>query len=105
MDESGEKFHGKIIKLKNPLDENGKPKIDDKNPDASKRNNPALGLHIINNFVYDGKKEWKNGNIYDPQSGDTYKCIIWLDDKGDLNVRGYMGISLIGRTEKWRRVN
>lgn len=101
----GDKFHGKIIKLNYPLDENGKPKVDDNNPDKSKRNNPAIGLQIISNFTYDGKKEWKNGTIYDPESGDTYKCIMWLDGRDNLNVRGYMGISLFGRTEKWKRVN
>lgn len=102
---SGEKFHGKIVKLKNPLDKNGKPKVDDNNPDVSKRNQPAIGLQIINSFSYDGKKEWTGGTIYDPESGETYKCIIWLDNKGELNVRGYIGISLLGRTEKWKRVS
>lgn len=102
---SGEKFHGKIVKLKNPLDEHGKPKVDDNNPDVSKRSRPAIGLQIISNFTYDGKNEWTGGKIYDPESGDTYKCHLWLDEKGDLNVRGYAGISLIGRTEKWKRIS
>ena len=102
---SGEKFHGKIVKLKNPLDEHGKPKADDNNPDVSKRSKPAIGLQIISNFIYDGKNEWTGGTIYDPESGDTYKCYMWLDNKGHLNVRGYIGISLIGRTEKWKRVS
>ena len=101
---SGEKYHGKIVKLKNPKDAKGNPKVDENNPDVSKRNQPAVGLYIIRNFIYDGKGEWKNGTIYDPESGDTYKCIMWIDDNGDLNVRGYVGISLLGRTEVWKRV-
>jgi uncharacterized protein (DUF2147 family) len=101
---SGDKYHGKIIKLKNPLDDYGKPKVDNNNPDKNKRSQPAIGLQIIKNFSYDGKKEWKNGTIYDPGNGSTYKCIMWLEN-GELNVRGYMGISLLGRTEKWMRVN
>ena len=102
---SGNKYYGKIIKLKHPLNENGKPKVDQNNPDAGKRNNPVIGLQIMSNFSYDGKEEWKNGTIYDPESGDTYKCVMWLDNENTLNVRGYMGISLIGRTEKWKRVD
>ena len=102
---SENKYHGKIVKLKNPLNENGKPKTDHKNPKASKQTDPIIGLQIINNFSYDGKEEWKNGTIYDPESGDTYKCVMWLENDNTLNVRGYIGISLLGRTEKWKRID
>lgn len=101
---SGEKFYGKIIWLKNPTD-NGKQRLDNNNPDLKKRSNPIMGLVILEGFKFDGDDEWKDGEIYDPESGKTYSCFIYLKDKNILKVRGYIGISLFGRTETWIRVN
>ena len=101
---SGEKFYGKIIWLKNPT-ENGKQRIDANNPDKAKRNNPIIGLLILNGFKFDGDDEWKGGDIYDPESGKTYSSYMYLKDKNTIKVRGYVGISLFGRTETWTRTN
>lgn len=101
---SGEKYFGKIIWLKNPV-ENGKPRMDGNNPDKQKRNNPVIGLVILAGFRYDGEDEWKGGDIYDPESGKTYSSYMYLKDKNTLKVRGYIGISLLGRTETWTRIN
>lgn len=99
----GSIFYGKITWLQNPV-ENGKPRTDSHNPDKTKRNNPVIGLQILKNFKFDGDDEWSGGDIYDPESGKTYKCFISLKDKNTLKVRGYVGISLFGRTEVWTRV-
>lgn len=101
---SGERFYGKIIWLKNPTD-NGKPKVDGNNPDKSKRGNPVMGLILLSGFKFDGDDEWKSGDIYDPESGKTYDSYLYLSDKNTLKVRGYIGISLFGRTETWTRTN
>ena len=101
---SGEKIYGKIIWLKNPS-ENGKQRVDANNPDNAKRSNPIIGLLILTSFKFDGDDEWKGGNIYDPESGKTYSSNIYLKDKNTLKVRGYVGISLFGRTETWTRTN
>lgn len=101
---SGEKFYGKIIWLKNPT-ENGKPRVDANNPDKEKRKNSIIGLIILKGFKFDGDEEWKGGDIYDPESGKTYSSYIYLKDKNTLKVRGYVGISLFGRTETWTRTN
>ncbi|MBI1342462.1 MAG: DUF2147 domain-containing protein [Terrimonas sp.] len=101
---SGEKFYGKIIWLKKPTD-NGKSKIDVNNPDKTKRNNPVIGLVILTGFKFNGDDEWKSGNIYDPESGKTYSSYLYLKDKNTLKARGYVGISLFGRTETWTRTN
>ncbi len=98
-----EKFYGKIVWLKNPKDEKGNTKTDLHNPDESMRNKPILGLEILKDFVYEGDK-WTDGKIYDPKSGKTYSCNITTKSNGDLNIRGYIGISLIGRTEVWKKV-
>lgn len=101
---SGEKFYGKIIWLKNPT-ENGKQRIDGNNPDKSKRSNPIIGLVMLTGFKFDGDAEWKGGDIYDPESGKMYSSYMYLKDKNTLKVRGYIGISLFGRTETWTRSN
>lgn len=99
---SGDRYYGKIVWLKSPA-ENGKPKVDGNNPDKSKRNNPVIGLVLLSNFKFDGDDEWKGGDIYDPESGKTYDSYLYLKDKNTLKVRGYIGISLFGRTETWTR--
>lgn len=93
------KFYGKIVWLKEPL-RDGKPKLDEKNPDEKKRSQPVLGLLILKGFEKDGDTGYEDGTIYDPKNGKTYSCKIKF--KGNtLDVRGYVGISLIGRTTVW----
>ena len=97
------KFYGKIVWLKEPM-KNGKPKVDDLNPDPKKQAVPLLGLQILKNFVYDADdKEWEDGTFYDPKNGKTYSCYMTLSGN-NLNVRGYVGISMLGRTGVWTRV-
>ena len=99
---SGEKFYGKIIWLKNSTG-NGKQRMDGNNPDVTKRSNPIIGLMMLTGFKFDGDDEWKGGDIYDPESGKTYSSYMYLKEKNTLKVRGYVGISLFGRTETWTR--
>jgi uncharacterized protein (DUF2147 family) len=102
--ESGNKYYGKIIWLKNPLDKQGKPKMDDHNPDPKEREHHLLGLLLLKSLEYDGKGTWQNGTIYDPVNGKNYRCRITKDAKGNLDIRGYIGVSMIGRTTVWVRV-
>lgn len=98
------KFYGKIVWLKDP-NKNGKPKEDEKNPIATKRNQEIIGLVILNNFSFNiNDKVWSEGTIYDPNNGKTYNCTMKIS--GDkLNVRGYVGISMLGRTAVWTKAN
>ncbi len=93
------KYFGKIIWGKD-----GDTK-DSKNPDSKLRNRYLIGLTILNNFLFDGKKTWDDGTIYDPKDGKTYSCKLTLASANKLDVRGYVGISLFGRTETWTKVN
>lgn len=99
----GDKFFGKLAWIKEPNDANGKPKTDEKNPTESLRIRPILGLEILKNFIFDDGK-WVDGTIYDPKSGKTYSCKLTLKDNNQLSVRGFIGVSLIGRTEVFKRV-
>lgn len=100
---TGDKYFGKIIHLEEPNDEKGKPKIDKDNPDAKLRNRPLLGMVILKNLEHDGGGEFEDGEIYDPKSGKTYSANAKLVGKDKLDLRGYVGISLIGRTSSWTR--
>lgn len=99
----GDKYFGKLSWIKEPNDENGKPKTDIKNPNPSLRNKPVFGIELLKDFIFEDKR-WTDGSIYDPKSGKTYSCNLTLKDYNHLNVRGYIGISLIGRSEVWKRV-
>jgi|SaaInlV_200m_DNA_2_1039689.scaffolds.fasta_scaffold23450_2 uncharacterized protein (DUF2147 family) len=95
-------YCGKITWLKEPKYEDGTEKIDKENPEVSKRNTPIIGLTIIQDFKYKGSNKWSDGKIYDPENGKTYSCKMKL--KGNkLKVRGYIGISLLGRTTVWEK--
>ena len=101
------KYYGKIVWLKTPIDEaTGKAKLDNKNPDATLQKRPLMGLQLLSEFVFDGDDEWESGTVYDPKSGKTYSCYMEFTDKtkNKLKVRGYIGISLLGRTTYWTRV-
>ncbi|RZL48806.1 MAG: DUF2147 domain-containing protein [Pedobacter sp.] len=99
----GDKYFGRLSWIKEPNDANGKPKTDVKNPTASLRSKPILGLEIVKNFVFEDN-EWIDGKVYDPKTGKTYSGKMSLEGSNKLNMRGYIGISLIGRTEAWKRV-
>jgi uncharacterized protein (DUF2147 family) len=95
-------YFGKIVWQKTPNEPDGKPKLDKENPDPKLRSNPIMGLLILRSFKFEDD-EWTGGTIYDPENGKTYKCTITMQDKNTLFVRGYIGISLIGRTTTWKR--
>jgi uncharacterized protein (DUF2147 family) len=81
-----------------------RPDRDEKNPDPALRDRPLTGLELFRGFSYDGDGRWSGGTIYDPNSGKTYRCIITWVDENTLEVRGYIGVPLLGRTETWTRV-
>lgn len=100
----GEKYAGKMVWLLNPKYDDGTPKMDKNNPDESKRNVPLLGYTMLLGFEYTGDGKYENGTIYDPESGSTYHCEIKMTDENTLDVRGYIGVQMFGRTDKWKRV-
>jgi uncharacterized protein (DUF2147 family) len=103
--QEGKKFFAKIVWLKEPTDNRtGKPRVDDLNPDVKLQKTPLLGLVILKDFVFDGTDEWSGGTIYDPKNGKTYSSKIHFGDSPNLlKIRGYIGISLIGRNTFWAK--
>lgn len=93
------KVYGKITEILN------KDRQDAKCVDCpgSDKGKPVQGLVIIKGLEKDGD-EYNDGKILDPQSGKLYKCLIELENPDKLKVRGYVGFSLLGRTQYWARV-
>ena len=83
------KFFGRVVWLAEPKDEEGRPKVDENNPNAKLRTRPVLNMDILTGFSYDDG-EWTGGIIYDPKDGASYECKLWLD-QGNLMVRDYLG--------------
>ncbi len=99
-------FKGQVIWLKNPTEKDGSDKLDKHNPDEELKQRKIMGLELLKNFEYDeDDEEWTNGTIYDPKSGNTYKCYMWFEgNPNKLQVKGYIGFSLIGKKVSWTRV-
>lgn len=94
-----DKYYGKFLwtKTEGILDLN--------NPVETERTKPLRGMEFLKDFVFDGKKTWVKGTIYDPENGITYKCKIKRNKSNDLHVRGFISFSLFGRSIVFTRVN
>ncbi|MBE2246590.1 MAG: DUF2147 domain-containing protein [Candidatus Competibacteraceae bacterium] len=105
IEKIGNKYFGKVVWLKEPLDkETGKPPLDKKNPDQQLRNQPIMGLRIMKDFTYTGKGIFKEGRVYDPNDGKTYCGKITIISDDEIDLRGSIcGFSILGRTETWKR--
>jgi len=77
---------------------------DAKNPDETKRDRPMCGLPILWGFTQDSANAWEGGKIYKADDGDIYNANMELQSDGTLKVRGYVGISLLGKSQIWTRV-
>ncbi|MBO9611256.1 MAG: DUF2147 domain-containing protein [Dyadobacter sp.] len=99
---SSGKYSGKITWIKNAFEADGKtPQRDSKNSDPSLRNRPLKDMIILSDFTFkDGL--WTGGKVYDPKSGKSYSSKMTLDGS-TLEIRGYVGSPLFGRTTVWTR--
>ena len=91
------KLYGKLVWVKTE-------RKDIYNADKTLRNREVKGLIMLNDFIWKAP-QWIEGKIYDAEGGSTYSSKMLLsEDKQTLNVRGYVGFSMLGRTEKFTRV-
>ena len=99
---TGNSYFGKVIWGNNIFEEDGKTsKKDLKNPDEKLQQRSLLNMVILSDFLYT-EGIWDNGKIYDSKSGKTYNCTMKLKDN-KLEIRGYVGISLLGHTTYWEK--
>lgn len=95
-------YCGKIIWI-GKKSEDGSPLKDINNPDPKLRERTIVGTNILQNLEYSGEGEYEDGEIYDPESGKTYSCLMRLESNDQLEVRGFVGFSLMGRSTRWSR--
>jgi uncharacterized protein (DUF2147 family) len=99
--EQNGKLFGKVQKLVNPDPKNPNPRCEDCS--GEQKGKPVVGLQIMQNLSKDGDG-WSGGTILDPATGKIYKCLVSVLDGGaKLKVRGFIGVSLLGRTQYWLR--
>ena len=106
----GDRYCGTIVWLREPNYPEGSkdgtpgtPKLDHNNPDPARRKAPIIGLQIVQGFRFAGDDRWIDGTVYDPKNGKTYQGKMTLISPDRLDLRGFIGISLIGRTTTWTR--
>ena len=83
----------------------GEARYDTENPDEKLRGRRLLGVTVLKGLEYAGDNEWDDGSIYSPDNGKTYSARATLTDENTLEARGYLGISLLGRSQTWQRVD
>lgn len=79
------------------------PRLDVENPDPALRDRRLYGLQILYGFRRETENRWGGGRVYDPNSGNTYRGTITVIDRNSLKLRGFIGLSLFGRSETWTR--
>ncbi len=106
----GVKYCGKIVWSQDPNyppdskeGTPGTPIFDSNNPNPKLRKTPIIGLQILYDFMFAGDNLWTDGKLYNPDNGKTYSGKMILVSPNQLNLRGFIGISLIGRTTTWTR--
>jgi uncharacterized protein (DUF2147 family) len=113
IERQGQALTGRIAWLKQPNypkddpdGRGGKPKVDAHNPEAKQQAAPLLGLTLLTGFKPgDAPEVWSDGKVYDPKNGKTYSGTLTLVGNDRLDLRGYVLVSLIGRTSTWTRVD
>lgn len=86
------------IRVKSTLD----PQFDTHNPDRSLRGRLLADMEIDSGFTMNGA-DWSGETLYDPGSGKTYRGTLKLLDDGHMELRGYIGLAIFGRSEVWTR--
>jgi uncharacterized protein (DUF2147 family) len=90
-------LEGRIVGGAHPL------RKDEKNPEPAKRDQLLRGQLILHDMHAEDESHWSKGTIYDPDSGRTYSAKLELLDPEHLKVRGFIGFSLLGRSQVWTR--
>jgi len=107
----GAGYCGAIAWLREPLyppdDKDGmggRPLLDRENPQKELRRRPQLGLQIMSGYTFRGDNFWDDGTIYNTENGKTYRSTIRLLSQNRLELRGFIGIPLLGGSTVWKRV-
>jgi uncharacterized protein (DUF2147 family) len=97
--EKNGKYYGKVIDILDPTVKYKKCEL----CKGENKNKPIIGMVVISGLEKVGN-EYTNGHITDPKNGKVYKCKIEYSEANRIIVRGYIGISLFGRSQTWIRI-
>ena len=92
---------GRLVWIDNPRDSNGNPRRDVNNPDPAARARPLCGLPLITGLAPADDGSWQGGRIYSARDGRTYGFQVTPAGDGQLAARGYVGLSLLGKSQTW----
>lgn len=95
----GDVWNGRVVGSRD-----GEPRYDENNPDEDQRGRRLLGVIVLKGLEFAGDNEWEGGTIYSPDNGKTYDAQATLTEPDTLEARGYVGVSLLGRTQTWQRI-
>lgn len=101
----GNETCGRTVWVADAVDETGQPKRDRSNPDQVKRDRPICGIELVGGLARAGDGEWQHGWLYNPRDGATYSAELRALSPSELEVRGYVGVSLLGKSQVWTRVS
>ena len=94
----GEEVRGRVLWRSSPM-------LDERNPDPNLRGRSMVGVTFLTGFT-PAQDEWRGGSVYSADNGRTYRGKLWLEKEGQiLKMRGYVGISLFGRTAAFQRMS
>jgi uncharacterized protein (DUF2147 family) len=96
-------FCGRLLWVRIKPSDRNPHALDNRNSMPALRDRPLCGLVMMWGFRPNGENQWSDGSLYDPESGSTYRGKMTLRPDGTLSLRGYVGISLFGRSQDWTR--
>ena len=99
----GNSLCGYIYWVKDPLGKDGRPLVDDLNPDAKKKRQPICGLQVIGDLQAQANGSWDKGWIYDPDKGEQFDLEVTLKKPANLQILGYMGTKWLSEKHQWTR--
>jgi len=94
---------GRIAWLREPYRDGGELKRDPENPDPALRDRPMCGMQVVTGLKRRDENTWTFGRVYNPKDGRRYSAYIDWKAPGELHIRAYVGIPLIGKSETWTR--
>jgi uncharacterized protein (DUF2147 family) len=95
---------GRLVWLQRPNDETGRPRTDINNPTPALRSRPIIGMQVLTGLRRTADGSWEDGTAYNPDDGETYDTKMSIEPDGRLRTRGYVIMSLLGKTVLWTRV-
>lgn len=98
-------YEAQVVWMNQPCHPDGTRRLDVNNPNPALRSTPCDRVVMMRNLTYNAaEKEWQNGEVYNPQNGRFYRSYLRFENDSTLRVRGYWGVSLLGLTMYWDKL-